>query len=135
MILSPTNALVSCLPTCKPTRPIPRNLIIPRPVILILLRNPSLNRIIRHWFRKKLTRELQYSVDSRAGLPLIRPQHPQAHTAFIIVAYVRVVDFGCEGDGGGFEGVFGGKFELDEEGTVLGLSAGYVPFSEIQRCT
>lgn len=88
--------------------PFPCNLLIAFPIILVLLRNPSLHGIVRHRLCQQLAGKLEDCCDLGAGFPLVRPQHAQTHAPFLIVRHVGVIDLRSEGDGGGLEGVFGG---------------------------
>lgn len=107
------------IPTRIPPRPIPRNLLVPLPIVLVLLRDAALDRVVRHRLREQLPRELEHGRDPRGWLPLVGLQHAETHAALVVVGHVGVVDLGREGDGGGFEGVGAGEGEVDEECAAL----------------
>lgn len=64
-------------------------------------------------------RHLEHSHDLTARLPLIAPQDPQAHAAFIVVADVRVVYFRLETEDGRFERVIYRQRQQELECTTL----------------
>ena len=97
-------------------RPFPRLLLPRRPLPPVLRRDPLLNRILRHRLRQQALREDQHVPDPAAGLPLVRPQQPQAHAALVVVRHVGVVDLGGEIEGGRLEGVVGWEGQGEVEG-------------------
>lgn len=88
-------------------------------VIFKLLCDPSLDGIIGHRFCEQLTRELQHCQNLGTRLPFVGPKHAQAHASLVIVGHIGMVDLRFEGDGRGFEGVFGGKGQVKLEFAVL----------------
>lgn len=120
-IASATPSLLPLLPILHgiPPNILPRLLLERAKIVPILIRNPSLDRIIRHGFLEQLSCELEHGADAAAGFPLVGFQHAEAHAAFVIVGDVWVVDLRAEGEGGWFERVGGWEGEIDCEDAGL----------------
>lgn len=88
-------------------------------MVLVLVGNSTFDGIIRLRCREDLADEDQDVANLVWWLPLVGAEHAEAHTAFVVVADIGVVDFGLERDGGWFEGVFFGQCDFDLELAVL----------------
>lgn len=92
----------------------------PLPIPLKLLRDPRLQRIIRHRLPQQILHRNQHAQNLATGLPSFAFQDPDAHAAFLVIGDIRVVDAGFEVDDGGFEGVVGWEGEEKVEFAALG---------------
>lgn len=88
-------------------------------MVLVLVGNSTFDGIIRLRCREDLADEDQNVANLVWWLPLVGAEHAEAHAAFVVVADIRVVNFGFERDGGWLEGVFLGQRDFDLELAVL----------------
>lgn len=96
-----------------------RRLLKRRMVVLELFSHSGLNCIIGLWSCQHRPNQLENIRDLVGRLPLVRLEHTQAHGSTIIVADVRMVDLGAEGERWWLERVFFGKCDLNVKFSAL----------------
>lgn len=111
-------------------RPIPRRLLELLAVALVLIRYGRLDSIVGIGLDQEVPGHVYDSHELVRGLPLVAAEHAQAHGAFVIVAYVGVVDLGLEAQDGRFERVV--SREREEELEVAALEVGLAVFRGVR---
>jgi hypothetical protein len=89
------------------------------PLVLVLVRNPTLDGIVSVGLDKYVSCHIKYRSDLVRRLPFVGPQHPQTHGPRSIVGDVRMIDLGLKVEHRWLERIFFREREEQFEVTTL----------------